>query len=95
MNVKNMPAMGIMTDSEMFLTREKTPGEKLAGVPPTCVATSATCLLTASNIPDKLFIMPSTSILLSHSAICSNSAPKGWHFLYRLTEKTGKKRHQL
>ena len=42
MNVKNMPAMGIMTDSEMFLTRAKTPGEKLAGVLPTCEATSAT-----------------------------------------------------
>ena len=31
-------------------------------------------------------LMPSTSIPLSHSVICSNSAPKGWHLLYRLTE---------
>ena len=30
---------------------------------------------------------------LSHSVICSNSAPKGWYLLY-LTEESGKQRHQ-
>ncbi len=51
MNVRNMPAMGMMTVSEMFRTRPKTAGEKFAGEFPTCVATSATNWLTASNIP--------------------------------------------
>ena len=26
--------------------------------------------------------------------MCLSSAPKGWHLLYRLTEETGKQRHQ-
>ncbi|EJX08611.1 hypothetical protein EVA_03281 [gut metagenome] len=36
------------------------------GVWPTCVAMSATCWFTLSNIPDKFPMMPPTSISLSH-----------------------------
>ena len=69
MNVRISPAMGMITVSEMLRIRLKMPGEKPAGVIPTCVATSDTCWLTVSNIPEKLFMMPSMSIPLSQSAI--------------------------
>ena len=66
--------MGMMTLSEMFRIMEKTPGEKFCGVFPTWEATSETCWFTASNIPSRLFMMPSTSIPLSQSAIWSRIA---------------------
>ena len=62
--------MGMITDSEIFRIIEKTPGEKLAGVVPTCEAILPTCSLTESKMPVKLFMIPLTSIFFSHSAIC-------------------------
>ena len=56
-----------MTDSETFRIREKTPGEKLAGEVPTCVAISPTWSFTESNKPDRLFMIPEMSISLSQS----------------------------
>ena len=75
------PAMGMITDSETFLTRPNTPGEKFAGVVPTCVATSDTCWLTESNIPERLLMIPSMSSPLSQSAICVKIASKGKTYL--------------
>ena len=43
MKVRIIPAMGMITDSDTFRIIEKTPGEKFAGVVPTCEAILPTC----------------------------------------------------
>ena len=67
--VRKMPAIGRITDSDTSWTISKTRGENSAGVKLTCSLISPTCLLTLSNIPDRLPITPPTSISLSHSVI--------------------------
>ena len=81
MKVRIKPAIGIITDSEMFRTMAKTPGEKFAGVMPTEVAISPTWLLTDSNIPDRFPIIAETSISFSQSVICWSMLSKGDYLL--------------
>ena len=69
MNVRISPAMGMITDSDTFRIMENTPGEKPTGDVPTWDATSATCWFTASNIPERLSMIPLTSISFSQSVI--------------------------
>ena len=69
MNVRISPAIGMITDSDTFRIMANTPGEKFTGDVPTWAATSETCWFTESNIPERLSMIPLTSISFSHSVI--------------------------
>ena len=73
MNVRMIPATGMITVSDMFLIIENTPGEKSAGVVPTCDEICPTCAFTASNRPDRLSMHAAARMFLSHSDICSRT----------------------
>jgi hypothetical protein len=61
------PAMGMMMVSERFWIMLKMLPFHPWGVWPTCTEMSATCWLTESNIPERLLMMPPTSISFSQS----------------------------
>ena len=66
------PAMGTMMELERLWIMLKMPPFQPCGVCPTCTDISPTCWFTESNIPDRLPIMPPTSISLSHSVSASS-----------------------
>lgn len=67
---------------ERLFTILKTLAFQPCGVAPTTAATSATCSLMESNIPDRLLIIPPTSSSLSHSVIFSQRKFKERLLLY-------------
>ena len=67
--VRMMPAIGVTTVSERFLTMLNTPPFHCCGVIPTTSVICATLSLIPSNSPLRLPIMPATSSSLSHSEI--------------------------
>ena len=66
------PAIGTMMELERFWIMLKISPFHPCGVWPTCVAMSATCRFTLSNIPVKFPMMPPTSISLSQLVRASN-----------------------
>lgn len=70
MNVNKIPATGMITDSDRFLTILNTAGMKLLGVFPTSVAICPTWSFTEENVLVRLSMIPDTRMPFSQSVIC-------------------------